>query len=143
MAVFAMLEKTNFNNRVSFCNSIKSSRILMMPCITYVKTEISTQIFHTNFSSNLLQTHQQIIGDSGRKSLFQHCITRESTHAIPSLTQETTEVLLKQYTVCASSYEQFVLMRRDVALSLSSHNDLVSGRLLHLLDTKSLYFSRR
>ena len=50
MAVFATLEKTYFNNRVSFCNSIKSSQILMMPCITYVKTEIWTQIFHKNFS---------------------------------------------------------------------------------------------
>ena len=47
-----------------------------------------------------------------------------------------------KYTVCTSSYEQFILLRRDFALSLPSHNDLVSGRLLHLLDTKSLYFGR-
>ena len=88
MAVFATPE-TYLNNRVSFCNSVKRGRILMMPSITYVKTEISTQntwypppyhlnkakLHTTTFFSNLLQTDHQITSNSGHTSLFQNCIT--------------------------------------------------------------------
>ena len=43
MAVFATRETTYLDNTASFCNSVKSGRILMMPSIKYVKTEILTQ----------------------------------------------------------------------------------------------------
>ena len=43
MAVFATRETTYLDNTASFFNSVKSGRILMMPPITYVKTEILTQ----------------------------------------------------------------------------------------------------